>query len=219
MCVSSNRTLTAKFVGCIAAYYFTSSNSNYGTVSQDVAIIEDWRDLDDGGFKVYPNAKSGYYFNEWIYRIPGGSSYESVPDWVIADNNCLWFNNGQFGDIYPSGTEFRAVFSNKPTRQQYTVTIKIAEWNNNVWSQNGDYSVYWSDNIASGQLSITKKFYDGDVCRFNYMAGSDSSGYYEFRGVKDKNADIVADVANNNGLSFTVTSDVTYYVEMMYKRY
>ena len=103
-------TITANFTTGVAVYHFSSSNSDYGTVSQQLAIIEDWRDLNEGGFKVYPIANSGYYFNEWICRISGAISCESVPDWIIADNDCLWFNNGQFSDLYPSGTEFRAVF-------------------------------------------------------------------------------------------------------------
>jgi hypothetical protein len=176
--------------------------------------------LDEGGFKVYPIANSGYYFNGWICRIPGAISYEFVPDWIIADNDCLWFNNGQFSDLYPSGTEFRAVFSNSPTRKQYTVTITIAEWINNTWVQSGDYSLYWAGNdISSGKLSISKTFFEGDICHFNFIAGSDSYGYYEYRGVKDSNRNTVSGITEDNGLSFTVTSDINYYVEMMYQRY
>ena len=217
---NSNSTITANFTTGVAVYHFSSSNSDYGTVSQQLAIIEDWRDLDEGGFKVYPIANSGYYFNGWICRIPGAISYEFVPDWIIADNDCLWFNNGQFSDLYPSGTEFRAVFSNSPTRKQYTVTITIAEWINNTWVQSGDYSLYWAGNdISSGKLSISKTFFEGDICHFNFIAGSDSYGYYEYRGVKDSNRNTVSGITEDNGLSFTVTSDINYYVEMMYQRY
>jgi len=162
--------------------------------------------LDEGGFKVYPIANSGYYFNEWICRIPSAISYESVPDWMIQNDGSLWFNNSQYGEDYPSGTEFRAVFSDSPNRKQYTVTITVAEWINDKWVQKGDYSLYWAGNdISSGKRSISKTFFEGDICHFNFIAGSDSHGYYEYRGVKDSNRNTVSGIAEDNGLSFTET--------------
>ena len=210
-----------KFVTCAGVYYFASSNINYGIVSQEIAIIEDWRDLDfDGDIRVSPNTKSGYYFNTWIYKLPGQNVYETIPDWMIQNDGSLWFNNSQYGEDYPSGTEFRAVFSDSPNRKQYTVTITVAEWINDKWVQKSDYSLYWAGgNISTGKLSITKTFFEGDVCNFNFVAGSDSKGYYEYRGVRDSNRNTIPGITENKGLSFTVTSNANYYVEMMYQRY
>lgn len=110
------------------------------------------------------------------------------------------------------------LYSNSPPRKQYMVTI--AKWINNTWVQSGDYSLYWAGNdISSGKLSIRKTFFEGDICHFNFIAGSDSHGYYEYRGVKDSNRNTVSGITEDNGLSFTATSDTNCYVEMMYQRY
>lgn len=105
----------------------------------------------------------------------------------------------------------------KQARQQYTVTLIVAEWVNKQWGQKGDYLIYWpEEDFTIGKLSIKKTFYEGDICSFKYIAGSDGSGYYEYCGVRDIKRNSITD---SHSLSFTVTSNVTYYVEMMYQRY
>ena len=219
--VSSNRTLTAKFAKAVGVYYFSSSNESYGTVSQSIAIIEDWRYLDEqsGAINVATNPKSGYYFNGWIVKTPGSNSYEEVAEGWVDDRGTLTMNDSRVADDYPSGSDFKAVFSTNPIRPEYTVTINIAEWRNNTWSATGDYSVYWYPGTANGTYSITKKYKEGDICTFSYAAGGDSSGQYVYRGVKDANRNAVLGINDSGvGISFTVTKDVTYYVEMLYDR-
>lgn len=219
--VSSNRTLTAKFAKAAGVYYFSSSNESYGAVSQSIAIIEDWRYLDEqsGAINVNVTPKSGYYFNGWIVKTPGSNSYEEVAEWWVDDRGTLTLNDSRVADDYPSGSDFKAVFSTNPIRPEYTVTINIAEWRNNTWSATGDYSVYWYPGTANGAYSITKKYKEGDICTFSYAAGGDSSGQYVYRGVKDANRNAVLGINDSGvGISFTVTKDVTYYVEMLYDR-
>ena len=151
--------------------------------------------------------------------MPGQNSYESVIPDITTDRESLWINDPRYQFTYPSGTEFRAVFSDSPNRKQYTITLKAAEWINNGWQQNGDYGLFWTgEGVSSARFSITKSFYDGDVCNFQFSGGSDSSGHYEFRGVKDSNRNGVSGVTEKNGFSFTVTSNVTYYIEVIYIR-
>lgn len=217
----SNRTITGKFAKAVGVYYFSSSNINNGTVSQDIAIIEDWRYLDEqsGAINVVTNPKSGYYFNGWIVKTPGSNSYEEVAEWWVDDRGTLILNDSRIADDYPSGSDFKAVFSTNPIRPEYTVTINIAEWRNNTWSATGDYSVYWYPGTANGTYSITKKYKEGDICTFGYIAGGDSSGQYVYRGVKDANRNAVLGINDSGiGISFTVTKNVTYYVEMLYDR-
>lgn len=220
--VSSNRTMTSTFVKSVGVYYFSSSNEEYGTVSQSVAYIENWRDLDEqsGAIIVNTTAKSGYYFNNWIVKTPGSNSYEEVTEWWADDRGTLNLNNAQVVDEYPSGSDFKAVFSASPTRPTYTVTIIIAEWKNNGWDSSGDYEVFWYPGSGTGKRTITKTFMEGDICTFSYNSGGDSTGTYVYRGVKDVNGNKVIGINDAGiGISFTVTKNVTFYIEMLYDRY
>lgn len=219
--IYSNRTIQGRFVKAAGVYYFSSSNESFGTVSQDIAIIEDWRYLDEqsGAIFVAANPINGYYFNGWIVKIPGSNSYEEVSEWWVDDRGTLTLNDSRIVDDYPSGSDFKAIFSTDPIRPEHTVTINIAEWKSNTWSATGDYGVYWYPGTANGAYSITKKYKEGDICTFGYISGGDSSGQYVYRGVKDANRNAVVGINDSGiGISFTVTKDVTYYVEMLYDR-
>lgn len=216
-----NRTIQGRFVKAAGVYYFSSSNESFGTVSQDIAIIEDWRYLDEqsGAIFVAANPINGYYFNGWIVKIPGSNSYEEVSEWWVDDRGTLTLNDSRIVGDYSSGSNFKAIFSTDPIRPEHTVTINIAEWKSNTWSATGDYGVYWYPGTANGAYSITKKYKEGDICTFSYISGGDSSGQYVYRGVKDANRNAVVGINDSGiGISFTVTKSVTYYVEMLYDR-
>lgn len=220
-----NRTITGKFVKAVGVYYFSSSNESYGTVSQEIAIIEDWRDLDEqvGAIMVNATAKSGYYFNGWIAKVPGYSTYEEVMEWWVDDRGALNLNNGQVVSEYPSGTDFKAVFSASPTRPTYTVTIRLAEWINGSWKNSvpTQYGVTWDkDNTHTsiGTITITKKFKAGDICTFWLVASCDSYGCYEPQSVTTASHNLIEDIYGRYTYSFEVKSDIEYYVDVVYIR-
>ena len=220
-----NRTIQGRFVKAAGVYYFSSSNESYGSVSQNIAIIEDWRDLEEqsGAINVNVTPKSGYYFNGWIVKTPEANSYEEVAEWWIDDRGTLSFGNGQVVNEYPSGSDFKAVFSTSPTRPEYTVTIKLAEWVNGGWknSQPVQYGVTWDkDNTIGsiGNVQVSKKFKEGDVCTFWMAVSCDSYGCYQTKAVTRPDHTEVANIYGQYNYSFVVNANVEYYVDITYIR-
>ena len=61
---------------------------------------------------------------------------------------------------------------------------------------------------------------EGDICTFSYNSGGDSTGTYVYRGAKDVNGNKAIGINDADiGISFTVTKNVTFYIEMLYDRY
>lgn len=217
--------MTAKLVrtSYVATLYFSANNVSYGTVSQDVAYIADWRDIDtvDGEIRVIPTAISGYKFVDWGYKIPGSSLWERIPSEYISNNHLL-LNNSQAENVFIDGTKFMANFiaiSGGGGEMKYTVIIRAAEWSGSQWfvSSDANYGIGWL-NQAQGTTNITKQFNKGEVCTFWYGNGSSSSGGYEPISITDIDGTTVGNINSKGQYSFTVTKDVVYYVKYAYIR-
>lgn len=225
--------MTARFKSNIV-YYFSSSNTSNGNVSQAVAYINDWRDLDipGGEIHVIATANDGCSFDGWGYKLPGDQSiWERVPIQYVKDENQLLLDNSRISEIFPSGTEFEAQFSSSGSggdiENKIVVTIKIAEWLRNSWfvgkpEQNFVRWYPYTDSNAYN-TTITMSYKSGDICRFNYSLGGDSQGIYSYNGIYDANHNRISvaevnDQDAKNRIYFTVTKNVTYYVEAMYIR-
>lgn len=222
---SSNRTFTAKFKQTVGVYYFSSSNKECGTISQSIAYIEDWRDLEEqsGAIQITVNPKFGYYFNGWTVKVPGSSSYVEVTKWWVDDKGTLIFNNGQVVDEYPSGSEFKAVFLASPAQPTYTITIHLAEWINGSWKNSipTQYGVSWDKDNAyasMGTITLTKKFKAGDICTFWLVSSCDSYGCYMPQSITTVNHNIIDNIYGKYTYSFKVKSNTEYYVDITYIR-
>ena len=220
-----NRTFTAKFKQTVGVYYFSSSNKECGTISQSIAYIEDWRDLEEqsGAIQITVNPKFGYYFNGWTVKVPGSSSYVEVTKWWVDDKGTLIFNNGQVVDEYPSGSEFKAVFLASPAQPTYTITIHLAEWINGSWKNSipTQYGVSWDKDNAyasMGTITLTKKFKAGDICTFWLVSSCDSYGCYMPQSITTVNHNIIDNIYGKYTYSFKVKSNTEYYVDITYIR-
>lgn len=124
---------------------------------------------------------------------------------------------------YPSGSDFKAVFSATPTRPTYTVTIRLAEWTNGSWknSQPLQYGVAWEKESSMGSIgtiTVTKNFKAGDICTFWLAASCDSYGCYEPQSVTTVNHSFIDNIYGKYTYSFEVKSDIEYYVDVTYIR-
>lgn len=223
--VSSNRTLIAKFYQGV--YYFSSSNESYGSVSLNIAIIEDWRNLEYGEeICVTPEAKSGYKFSDWGYKLPNSTSWERVPAYYVNSSNQLYLDNSQIVDIFPSGTDFIANFYDPSpsgeTDKGYTVTINAAEWTGSNWLTLNRtlYGLSFGSATISnlGTIRISRQFKAGEICTVGIYTISDGNGTCETRYITDASHDINKQFVAQSSYSFTVTGNTEYYIDIQYIR-
>ena len=217
--VSSDRTITGKFVQSIV-YYFRSSDTSLGTVDKDYIMLEDYQDVEYGDeFRVQPTPRDNAQFVRWFYIRPDGYQ-DNVLSYNIGKDNLLFIENSQYLETYyPAGTEFVAVFKSNETsggdKEKYTVTFNIAERINNNWviSQPLPYCLSWTPIVGSlnETTTLTKQFKKGETCTI-YWAGA--GGDYEAMAISDPNYNILKYVTGKDSYSFTVTQNVTYYVVM-----